>query len=54
VKRARQVPRGLSVPGKTPFFFGLASTHVPKGAAALLDAPAVGDPFKMRARAPAH
>ena len=41
-------------PGKTSFFFGLASTHVPKGVVALLDAPGVDDPLKIKARAPAH
>ena len=40
-----------SGPGKTTFFFGLTSAHVPKGIVAKIEVPAF-DPVDIKARAP--
>jgi hypothetical protein len=42
-----------SGPGKTTFFFGLTSAHVPKGVVAKVEVPAF-DPVDIKARAPDH
>ena len=43
-----------SGPGHTTFFFGLASTHPPKGIAAAIEAPGVFPDIDVKARAPSH
>jgi hypothetical protein len=43
-----------SGPGKTTFFFGLASTHPPKSIVATIDAPGVFPDIDVKARAPSH
>jgi hypothetical protein len=43
-----------SGPGKTTFFFGLASIHPPKGIAATVEAPGVFPDIDVKARAPSH
>jgi hypothetical protein len=42
-----------SGPGKTTYFFGLTSAHVPKGVVAKIEVPAF-DPVDIKARAPDH
>jgi hypothetical protein len=43
-----------SGPGKTTFFFGLASAHPPKGVVATVEAPGVFPGIDVKARAPSH
>src|SRR3954463_16041392 len=43
-----------SGPGHTTFFFGLASTHLPKGIVATIEAPGVFPDVDVKARAPSH
>jgi len=43
-----------SGPGKTTFFFGLASVHPPKGIVATIEAPGVFPGIDVKARAPSH
>ena len=43
-----------SGPGQTTFFFGLASTHPPKGVVAKVEAPGVFPAIDVKARAPNH
>jgi hypothetical protein len=43
-----------SGPGKTTFFFGLASIHAPKAIAATIEAPGVFPDLDVKARAPSH
>jgi hypothetical protein len=42
-----------SSPGQTSFFFGLASSHAPKGVVATVDVPGLGT-VDVKARAPNH
>jgi hypothetical protein len=43
-----------SGPGQTTFFFGLASIHLPKAIAAIVEAPGVFPDLDVKARAPNH
>ena len=43
-----------SGPGKTTYFFGLASTHAPKAITATIEAPGIFPDLDVKARAPNH